>query len=324
MKARLVYNPSAGMRTARDQIDRALVEFGRGGWTVDAVETVEPGHTWRLAQAAADDKLDALVAVGGDGTVNEAANGLIGSETALGVLPLGTANVWAREMGLPLGDLPAGARLLTAASVRAIDVGEVRGPTLQPRVFVLWCGVGLDAAITRDVEPQRDMKRRLGALMFWLVGIRDALNYRGKRAVIHVGDRRIRRRVILALAANAQLYGGIVRIAPGAQVDDGLLNLEIFNGYGAVAIAGHLIRVLLGMHLRDPQVEVCATACVSIQARNLPVQVDGEPIGVTPVEIGVRPLALRVLVPETANQSLFKPASGMPDRNAYPAARPLS
>src|SRR5512135_3190909 len=293
------------MRTAREQIERAMAVLRESGWSLELVETARQGDARLLAQEAAERNLDALIAVGGDGTVNEAVNGLVDSPTALGVLPLGTANVWAKEMGLPMGNLEAAALLLAGADVRAIDVGAVRGPTMDARFFILWCGVGLDAAITRDIEPQREMKRRLGALMFWLVGIRDAWSYRGKRATLRFEDKRVRRRVILALAANSQLYGGIVRIAPNAQVDDGRLNFVVFKGTGFAATALHLVKVFLGAHLRDPQVEVYQTACVSIEGKKLPVHVDAEPIGFTPVEIRVRPSSLRVLVPRTANPNLF-------------------
>jgi diacylglycerol kinase (ATP) len=208
-------------------------------------------------------------------------------------------------MGLPLGDLPLAAKLLSDAPTHVIDVGEVSGPAIEPRIFVLWCGVGLDAAITRDVEPQREMKRRFGALMFWFVGIRKAWNYRGQRATLKVEGRHIRKRIILALAANAQLYGGIVRIAPSARLDDGILNVIVFKGTGFLTTVLHIVRVLLRRHLQDPQVEVYRTNCIIIEGRNLPVHVDAEPIGFAPVEIRLRPNALRILVPKTANQDLF-------------------
>ncbi|HEX7592906.1 MAG TPA: diacylglycerol kinase family protein [Anaerolineae bacterium] len=305
MRARLIYNPSAGKGDERADIQRAIAVLVAHGWSIDLVETARVGDATRWARRAAEEKLDALIAVGGDGTVNEVANGLVDSATALGVLPSGTANVWAKEMGLPLGDWVTAAQRLAEADVRAIDVGEVRGPTIEPRVFVLWCGVGLDAAITREVEPQRDMKRRFGTLTFWLVGIRTAWNYRGKRATLVLGETRLRRRVMLALAANAQLYGGIVRIAPNARVDDGQLDFVIFRGTGFWLTAWHLLGVFVGAHVRDPLVEIFRVPTIGVDGRNLPVHVDGEPIGNTPIEIRVRPRALRVLVPKTANQNLF-------------------
>ena len=305
VNARLIYNPSAGMRDEHADLHQAIAVLRERGWWIDTAETKNTGDAIRLARTAAEQKLDALIAVGGDGTVNEVANGLVDSTTALGVLPSGTANVWAKEMGLPLGDLVTAARRLADAEVRAIDVGEVCGPTLRPRVFVLWSGIGLDAAITHNVEPQREMKRRLGALMFWLVGIQTAWSYRGKRATITVGGKRFRRHVTLALAANVQLYAGIVRIAPKARVDDGLLEFAIFRGTGFWLTGWHLLGVFLGAHVRDPMVEFYSVPTITLEGKNLPVHVDAEPCGFSPVEIRVRPLALRVLVPKTANKSLF-------------------
>ncbi len=305
MRAQLIHNPSAGMHNTRIQIDRAMAVLREHGWTVDLVETARQDDARSFARSAAERRLDAVIAVGGDGTLNEVANGVVDSETAVGVLPLGTANVWAREMGLPLGDMAGAARLLADSTVRMIDVGQVRGPGLESRVFLIACGIGLDAAITQEVEPQREIKRRLGALFFWLVGIRQAWTYRGKPIIFKFEERRVRRRVILALAANTQLYGGIVRIAPQALVDDGVINLVVFKGTGVWTTALHLVRVFFGSHLRDPQVEVHRITCVWIEGKNIPVHVDAEPVGFTPVEISVRPRALNVLVPKTANPHIF-------------------
>lgn len=305
MRSRVIYNPSAGMRTLREDLNRAVAILIARNWTVEILETQHSGDATRFARDAVIEKFDVVIAVGGDGTVNEVANGLVDSETALGVLPLGTANVWAKEMGLPLGDLLTAAHRLADTEVRSIDVGEVLSETIKPRVFVLWSGVGLDALITHDVEPQREMKRRFGALFFWLVGVRDAWSYRGKRATMIFDGERTRKRVIMALACNAQLYAGIVRIAPNAKLDDGLLDVVVLKGTGFWATAWHLVRVFFGAHVRDPQTEIHRVSSFTLTGKNLPLHIDAEPIGFAPVEIRVRPRALRVLVPKTANQSLF-------------------
>ena len=305
MRARLIYNPSAGRRNTHEEIHRAIEELRAQGWSVDVAETPQVGDGMRLAQESAQEKFDALVAVGGDGTLNEVANGLVDSNTALGVLPSGTANMWAREMGLPLNDLVGAAKRLTEADIRTIDAGEVHGETIAPRIFVLWCGVGFDAAVTRGVEPRREMKRRLGQLTFILVGMREVLNFRGKRTTLWVGDKRIRKSVILALACNIQMYSGFIRIAPNARVDDGLFDLIVLNGTGVAATVWHLIKIVFGWHLRDPQTNMFRVPTIKIGAKNLPVQVDAEPIGFSPVEIRVRPRSLRVLVPKTSSHNLF-------------------
>ena len=305
MKALLVHNPSAGTRTDFAAVEAACNELRTGGWEVEAQRTLTVGDATKLARQAAQASYQAVFAVGGDGTVNEVLNGVLGSDTSLGVLPYGTANVWAKEMGLPSYDMAAAARLQAHAPSVVIDAGEVRGEGFGPRAFLLWCGVGFDAQIAAQIEPQRALKRRLGALMFWVFGVRTAFSFRGERAWIEVDGKPHRTRLLLALSSNAQLYGGLVRISPEAKVDDGLLDVAIFHGTGVLQTAWHLVRVFLGWHLHAVDVEHHRAHDVTIRAPSLPVHVDAEPIGVTPVRISIRPKAVRVLVPATANRSLF-------------------
>lgn len=293
------------MRDARAEIDRAVQAFNDCGWRVDVAETMRPGDATRLAYLAAQQNIDVVIAVGGDGTLNEVANGIVDTPTALGVLPLGTVNLWAREMGLPMDDIVTTARSLTDAKTCAIDVGEIRGAGIAPRIFVLCAGIGIDALVTRDVEPQRQMKRRLGVLLFGVIGVRDALKYRGQLATLVMGGKRIRKRVVLIVVANSQLYGGVVKISPTAKVDDGLLDVVIFKGTGVFATTWHFLRILVGAHIRDPQVEMYRVPSIAITGKNLPAHVDAEPVGFAPLEIRVRPRALQVLVPKTANRNLF-------------------
>jgi diacylglycerol kinase (ATP) len=305
MKALLVHNPSAGTRTQFGSVEVALSELRKGGWEAEGQPTLSGGDATKLTRNAAEAGYDAVFAVGGDGTVNEVLNGLVGSNTSLGVLPFGTANVWAKEMGLPMNDMAAAANLQAQAPSVCVDVGEVIGEGFGPRAFLLWCGVGFDAHITAEIEPQRALKRRLGALMFLLYGARAVFTFRGQRARLDVDGQRHRTRLLLALASNAQLYGGLVRISPGAKVDDGLLDVAVFRGTGVWRTAWHLLRVFLGWHLNAVDVEHYRARNISIQAPRMPVHVDAEPIGVTPVRISIRPQAVRVLVPQTANRLLF-------------------
>jgi diacylglycerol kinase (ATP) len=305
MKALLVYNPSAGTRTDFGAVDIALDVLRSGGWDAEARQTISGGDATKFTRQAAEAGYGAIFAVGGDGTVNEVMNGLLGSNTSLGVLPFGTANVWAKEMGLPMNDMAAAARLQVNAPSVYVDAGEVCGDGFGPRAFLLWCGVGFDAHITAEVEPQRALKRRLGAVMFLVVGARAVFTFRGQRAQLDVDGKKWRTRLMLALASNTQLYGGLVRISPGAKLDDGLLDLAIFRGRGVWSTAWHLVRVFLGWHLNAVDVEHLRAREISIRAPRLPVHVDAEPIGVTPVRITIRPQAVRVLVPQTANRLLF-------------------
>lgn len=302
MRALLVHNPSAGIKTDFRAVDAAADELRKVGWEVEARPTTSSGEATIFAREAAKSGCEAAFAVGGDGTVNEVLNGVIGSKTSLGVLPYGTANVWAKEMGLPLNEMTAAARLQAKAPSIRIDAGRVEGESIGSRAFLLWCGVGFDAHITAEIEPQRALKRRLGALIFGVVGVQAAFTFRGRRAQIDVDGEMHRTRLLLALASNTQLYGGVVRISPEAKLDDGLLNLAIFHGTGAWMTAWHLVRVFLGWHLKSIDVDHLRAREILIRAPKLPVHVDAEPIGFTPVRISVIPHAVRILLPATANR----------------------
>jgi YegS/Rv2252/BmrU family lipid kinase len=301
----VIHNPSAGSRTDHGAVDAAVAALRENGWEVQVRQTTSGGDATKLARLASLSACDSVFAVGGDGTANEVVNGILGTNTSLGVLPYGTANVWAKEMGLPLNDMVAAARLQANAPAVCIDAGQAQGDGFGPRAFLLWCGVGFDASITAEIEPQRALKRRLGAAMFWLVGVHTAFTFRGQRARIEVDGKKMRARLLMALISNAQLYGGLVRVSPAASVDDGMLDLAVFHGTGAWQTAWHLLRVFLGWHVHAPDVSHHRGTEISITASGLPVHVDAEPVGLTPVRISIRPKSLRVLVPPTANQSLF-------------------
>lgn len=294
------------MSSHRASLDAATNILLGLGWEVSAGETQGQGDATRLARDAAATGMDVVLAMGGDGTLNEVANGVLDTRTAIGVLPLGTANVWALEMGLPPDDFARAARLQGEAAPRAIDVGVAQGQGFGARAFLLSCGVGLDAAVIRLVEKDRENKRRFGKLFFFAVGFREALQYRGRRVRVKVDSVTYRRRVLLTLTSNVQLYGAMVRIPPDAQIDDGLLDVTLLHGDNVLNTAWHFARLGTGFFAQQPDIEHYRGRSIEIRGEVLPVHVDAEPVGTTPVQIRIKPRALRVLVPKTANSSLFK------------------
>ncbi|MBC7223810.1 MAG: diacylglycerol kinase family lipid kinase [Anaerolineae bacterium] len=328
MKAYLIYNAHAGQMNERADLERAVHYLEEQGWEVAWRETHGPGDAVTYAREAVAQGCDVAIAAGGDGTVGEVAHGLAGSETALGVLPLGTSNVWAKEVGIPSASyllppqvraslgmgapwlVPAARVLVEGRRVR-VDLGRVNG-----RHFLMWAGVGLDARVAEEVDHNPQAKRRLGRLAFYLAGIYTAMAYRGVRADVWVDGRRVTRRVILAVVSNIQLYGGVVRISPLAKLDDGLLDACIFQGSGVLSTARHLVSVFAGRHLRDPQVDFHEAQRVEVRpATPLPVHADGDFIGHTPAVVEVVPQSLTVVVPPDAPSRLFREAEA-------PAAQP--
>jgi diacylglycerol kinase (ATP) len=305
MKAQIILNPSAGQRDRRRELKTAIAYLEDRGWQVTLRETHRPGEATTYARQAVAEGYDVVVAAGGDGTVGEVANGLAGSEVALGMFPIGTTNVWALQMGIPpfwplrQHSLLEAAKVLAEGHTRRVDLGEVNG-----RYFLLWAGVGLDAEVTEEVEP--GAKKRLGGLAFVIAGIVVVREFAGTKVQVTIDGCEVNRRAVLVVASNAQLYAGIVRLATQARLDDGLLDVLIFKGQGFPAILRHIFSVLTKRHLRDPEVEYYQARRVEISAaKPLSVHADDEPFTTTPVEIGIVPGALRVVVPEALPPGLF-------------------
>ncbi|MFQ5613796.1 MAG: diacylglycerol/lipid kinase family protein [Anaerolineae bacterium] len=310
MKAGFVLNPLAG----RSDFHRELKEAGRHlaslGWDVHFYETRKTGDATSLARRAAAEGCQVVVAVGGDGTINEVVNGLVGTETTLGVLPAGTANVFAIDVSIPVyrsfhpAALRKAAEIIHRGQRRRIDVGQVRFEDGRERYFLMWAGIGLDAAITGEVKAED--KRRLGKMAFVITGAMVAVDFMGTRATLTVDGGQKKKRILMAVASNGQLYGGVWRLAPEAKLDDGLLDVAVMEGYGFPSTLRHLIGVTLGRHVRDPDFHLYRTSRLRLEAKSpLPVHVDAEPVGHTPVDIRVVPQALTIIVPRNASERLF-------------------
>jgi diacylglycerol kinase (ATP) len=305
MKAQVILNPNAGQRDRRHELQAAMTYLEDHGWQLTLRETHGPEEATTYARQAVVEGYNVAIAAGGDGTISEVANGLAGSEVALGMFPIGTTNVWALQMGIPplwplrQHSLLDAAKVLAEGHIRRIDLGQV-----NRRYFLLWAGIGLDAKITEEVKPEA--KKRLGALAFVVAGFTVAKEFAGTKVQVTIDGCEVKRRAILIVASNAQLYAGITRLAAQARLDDGLLDVLIFKGQGVPATLRHLLSVLANRHRRDPQVEYYQAQQVKISsAKPLLVHADDEPFATTPVEISVVPGALRVLVPQVLPPGLF-------------------
>lgn len=214
---------------------------------------------------------------------------LIETEVALGVIPLGTGNVWARELGLPLDPRRAISRQL-ARPPRPVDLGRANG-----RLFLTIASVGFDAHIVRMVESG---SKTLGQIAYPLAGVSLAGTLRGTLCRVRINGEPPKQLALLAgIVTNGRLYGGLVPLFPESRLDDGLLDLVLFAGHGPVDAAAHTARVLAGVHLSDPNVTVRRISRLTIEADQaaVPYQADGDPRGTTPLEVEVIPAALLAL-----------------------------
>ncbi len=302
----LIFNPNAGQAAQlQQQLDRAVTIWRNAGWQVDRAPTQYSGHATLIARQAALDGYDYAIAAGGDGTVNEVMNGLIHSKTALGTVPIGTINIWAREMGLPMDIIGAAKQLLTA-EVKTIDVGQTRQiqNSQADRAFLLMAGIGFDAAVTETVDIRE--KKKLGAIAYVKQAIQLAWQFRGVRTLLRIDGKRVRGRILMIIIGNSQLYGGVVKMTAHAIVDDGLLDVCVIKGRSMLTAPLRLFSIFTRNYNRDPKVAYFKAKRIDIQGKKkLPIQIDGDFLGRSPMRFEIIPRSLRVLVPANADRSLW-------------------
>ncbi len=271
---------------------REAAEWARAlGHRVRAQVTWEPDDARRFAAAAVARGSDAVIAVGGDGTLNEALNGVLGSDVPLGVLPLGTANDFARQIGVP-DDPRAALALLLEQEPRRIDVGMLNG-----RAFLNVSSAGIGAETT--AETPAGAKGVLGPLAYALTGVRKfASDYEGRSARFSGPDFSREVEYLLFAVGNARATGAGVAVAPLAEFDDGLLDLCVVEPVARARFAGLLLELRRGEHLDRDGVHYVQTPWVRIEAEApMAVNVDGEALSFATLEYSVAARAVRVLAP---------------------------
>ena len=297
-EALIIVNPVAHNMPSMERLKEAEAWMFERGWDIAWEETDGPGAATRIAAKAAERKVPLVIACGGDGSVNEVANGLVGSESTLGTIAGGTSNIWAREIDLDKKPLEAVQRMVFGDR-RLIDTGRTGN-----RHFVLFAGFGIDAAVTQNV-PLR-VKSRLGAAAYALSAAKQALRWRAQPIVVRMDGVERWLQVLQAFAGNTRLYAGITKITPAAVADDGKLDICVYSGRGKVDIVFHAARTLLQMHHNSPKVIYGRASKIEFEWEYpLPVQVDGDPLPDCPGEITVAPLSLSVAVPASFSGAIF-------------------
>ena len=288
---RFVVNPRAVKRYG--DVEKIIQGVLNGnGLNCDFIRTEARGHGTDLARQAADEGIDLVVAVGGDGTLNEVGRSLIGRETILGLLPCGSGNGFARAMGIPL-DLRQACHGLLNAEVRLLDVGKIGG-----RIFFSNAGVGMDAEVSRLYADRP--RGRYGFLTFVFLAISTFRRYTPGEIRIELDEGcNLRVSPMTATVANTSQYGYGATIAPEARPDDGLLNLCIIENPGLFRLILHAWRLFNGTIERMPGVRMFQTNDIRI-TRTEPglFQVDGEGVsGEAVLEVAVMPGAIRIALP---------------------------
>jgi len=284
---RVVYNPVAGPLIVR-KVDRIRAFLAGGATPFEILSTERPGDAVLFAREAAQAGMDTVVAVGGDGTVNEVANGLAGSGTRLAVVPQGTGNVFAKEVGLPktmegcLG-LLAGGKTIEIPLARADD-----------RYFVLMASAGFDAEVVERMQSRQ--KNLLGIGAYVLAGMRHLLRAQPPLWLEFPGRERVEAQVVIV--CRGKKYGGGVTMAPAGNLSGNSFQVVALRKTGRWAIAGFALSALRGKHAASPHVLIREATSVLVRSR-IPsaAQVDGDYLGPLPVRFEMTDVRLRIVVP---------------------------
>jgi YegS/Rv2252/BmrU family lipid kinase len=288
----LIVNPSAGGGRAGRVLPAVLDELARRGLEHRVSITRSLEHARELARAAAGSGAVA-VAFGGDGIVGAVAGELAGGDALLGVLPGGRGNDLARVLGIPR-DPRAACAVLAAGHVRRLDLGQA-----GERSFIGVASCGLDSEVNRLAN---DTRLPLGNLVYAYALLRALPAWRPAGFTLRLDGGEVRElRGYSVAAANSSTFGGGMRIAPGASMDDGLLDVVLIGEVPRTRFLLHAPGVFTGAHLRQANVEVLRARELELSSdRPFTLYADGDPIAQLPVRLRARPAAVRVLAPEPA------------------------
>lgn len=289
----VIINPAAGKGRGAKAAPKLGAGFHRRGIAAAMLVAVSAEETLKMARAAVEDGVDALVAAGGDGTVNLAVQAVAGTDIPLGIVPLGTGNDNANLIGLDDG-VESAINTIADFNVRTIDVGRVRTADGTQRWFMGVLSSGFDSCVNERANvmtwPKGDMRYLIGILA-------ELRTFKPIPYVIQVDGVEVRANGMLVAVGNGTSYGGGMKVCAGAKLDDGLFNLTFLKEVGKVDFLRTFPKVYKGTHFDHPEVDQFQGKKIRLEAPGQIVYADGERIGPLPADIEMFAGGLRVLFP---------------------------
>lgn len=285
----LIINPASGTVSKHRIVPRLYRKMLRMAVDFDIAFSRGPGHVHELAAEAAEKSYYGVIACGGDGTVNEAATGLIGTATALGIVPTGSGNGLARHIGIPI-DIDLSLKIIAENNIINADYGTANGVP-----FFCTFGVGFDAAVSERCAREN----RRGALMYLKNSFTEYIKFHPEEYQIRVGNQILTERAFLVVCCNASQYGNNAFIAPQASITDGELDLTIVHAGNLITDALAGVDILTGLVRKNAYINVIRTRSARIvRHRGGAAHVDGDAVTM-PLDIDVQchPAQLRLVSP---------------------------
>lgn len=286
-----ILNPCAGRGRSVKIMQRIKEIMEKKSTKYRIIETEYPGHATIIAKDAVKNGYKRIIAVGGDGTVLEVANGMIGEEAALGIIPAGTGNDFIKTVGIP-NDPEIALEIMLLNKHKKVDIGIVN----KNRYFLNVSGTGFDVEVLKNTEKVKGFLTGIAA--YYTAVLMAVFGYKFKKVTLRTKDTVIERCVLLVAVANGIAYGGGMRVAPEASIQDGLLDVTIIEKLPRWKILIELPKFIKGDHKHIKQIEKFKCESVTIETEKAePINLDGEIIGTTPVTFSVMRDAINVFAP---------------------------
>ena len=290
MKAFCVINPIAGKGFAKNNWEKIILQLEKTGFEINYALTEAKGQATKLARDSVNNGAQLVIAVGGDGTISEVVNGIVDSDALLGIVPAGTGNDFARAVNIPLNYLEA-IIAIGGLKHREIDLGFIHN-----QYFINIAGIGFDAQVAAQVHRGNKILKGKLAYLWTLLAV--FFSYKPAKIKILTNGQLIEKEILTATIANAKFYGGGIEIAPQAKVDDGQLDLVVIENMNKAQLILSLPKLLKGEHLSHEKVSTFKSDSLYLNGDpNLSAHADGEVIPGLPLEVKVKPKAIKIVVP---------------------------
>ena len=294
IKTTVIVNPDSKPRRINKYLEPVLSLLQSNNFKISTYFTCGPGDGYVFAEQALDNGAEVIIVAGGDGTVNEVLNAIVGNDVILGILPFGGSNVLAREMGMPLNPIKA-AELILKKNVKNIDLGVINN-----RYFSMMASCGYDAyAVGRT---SREIKKILHRYAYIWAGIKDFMGYRPTLIEVDLDDGTTKEYASFVVVSNTHFYGGSYQLTPFARIDDGLLDICLYQGRYQLGLVHFVFNMLSQKHLTMSNVKYYRAKSIQLTSKkHTLVQVDGDILGALPMKAQIVPTALKVFCSQSGS-----------------------
>lgn len=311
-----IVNPISGTQNKEAILEYIESNINRNIYTPRIIKTEYAGHAYDIAVKAVEDKIPFVVAIGGDGTINEIGRALVHSETALGIIPCGSGNGLARHLHIPMNYQKA-LQVINAANVRSIDYGTIAG-----HPFFCTCGVGFDAFVSLKFAGSK----RRGLITYLENTLMESLHYEPETYEIENSEGTVKYKAFLIACGNASQYGNNAYIAPQASLSDGMMDITVLEPFTVLDVPSLSFQLFTKTIDMNSRIKTMKDRKITIhRAAEGVFHFDGDPMmGPKDLTVEIIPSALKVVYPHRSKRNIYEPHNILQHITDFIEAKPVS